>query len=84
MQFWWLIIIIGVASIPAYYPVSSALNPYPIMGGANKLVPYLPFIVGVMTALVEWFTQGSCQLKARFENQRYSNKIQAKTDRAIF
>jgi hypothetical protein len=62
MQFWWLIIII-VVCIAAYYPISYALKIYPILGEVNKVVPYLPFIVSVVSAMVKWFTQGSLSIK---------------------
>jgi hypothetical protein len=62
MQFWWLIIII-VVCIAAYYPISYALKIYPILSEANKVVPYLPLIISVVSALVKWFTQSSLSIK---------------------
>jgi hypothetical protein len=62
MQSWSLIIIAAVVSIAGYLLLSYAFNIYPIMSEAKKIIPYIPMIIAVVSALVNWLTQGSLSI----------------------
>jgi hypothetical protein len=84
MQPWSLIIIAAVVSIAGYLLLSYAFNIYPIMSEAKKIIPYIPMIIAVVSALVNWLTQGSLSINGAVQKPSLFQQNTAEDKQSYF
>jgi hypothetical protein len=59
----WLSLITVSLSIAGYFLISYAFKTYNIVNEATKIIPYIPMITVIVSALIKWFTEGSLSIK---------------------
>lgn len=84
MEIWSLIIIAAVVSIAGYFVLSYALELYPIVSDAKKIIPYISTIIIVVSVLVKWFTQGSLSIKGAVQKPALFQQNMAEDKHSYF